>query len=190
MVQDHSQIAQIATDAAEKASGGLPQINVLYDGSFTNQIAWIVVTFFVLFLVVWRIALPKVTDVLTEREERIANDLDTASRLKTEAEEVRTSYEAAVADARAKALAVLLGTKETIKADIATAQGSLDADLGKKAASAEAAISNARDEALLSIKDVATEVATAMISKLGGIEADSKAVTGAVATAFDSAKGA
>ncbi|MBL4787964.1 MAG: hypothetical protein JKY60_02560 [Kordiimonadaceae bacterium] len=190
MVQDHSDIAQIATDVAEKATGGLPQINVLYDGSFTNQIAWIVVTFFVLFIVVWRIALPKVADVLAEREERIANDLDTASRLKTEAEEVRASYEAAVADARAKAQAVLLGTKETIKADIAGAQATLDAGLGKKAAAAEDAILKARDEALSSIKDVATEVATAMISRLGGIEADSKAVTGAVSAAFDSAKGA
>lgn len=185
------EFAQTATEVAhEAAKGGLPQLNVIADGSFTNQIAWLLVTFFFLFLIVWRLVLPRVTSVLEVREEKIANDLDAARRLKTEAEDMKAAYEATVADARAKAQEAILGAKETIQADIAAAETKLNTELTARAEAAAARIAEASKEALASIGTVASEVAVAMVAKLGGIEADEKAVKTAVKTALSSVKGA
>jgi len=181
--------AQAAGQAAEKA-GGLPQLNVIADGSFTNQIAWLLITFFLLFVVVWRTVLPRVTTVLEEREEKIAGDLDSAERLRAEAEEVKAAYEAAVTAARAKAQETILGAKDTIQADITKTQAELDAKLNAKAEEAEARIAKASKEALASIDTVAGEVAAEMVAKLGGVETKDKAVKDAVAAALASVKGA
>jgi len=191
MAQANIELAQAATEVAqEAAAGGLPQLNVIADGSFTNQIAWLLVTFFFLFLIVWRSVLPRVTSVLEVREEKIANDLDSAQRLKTEAEDMKAAYEAAVADARARAHETILGAKDTIQADIAAAEARLDAKLNAKAEAAAARIAEASKEALASIGVVASEVAVEMVAKFGGIEADEKAVKTAVKTALSSVKGA
>jgi len=189
MALANTEFAQAAADAAQK-SGGLPQINVIMDGSFTNQLAWLVVTFFVLFFIVWRLVLPRVTNVLTEREETIAGNLDTAERLKADAEEVKEAYETAVANARSKAQEIILGAKETIKADIAKAQSDLDAKLNAQAEEAEARIAKAREDALATIDTVAAEVAGDMVAKLGGVDAKEKAVKDAVSSALASVKGA
>ncbi|MFC3053133.1 F0F1 ATP synthase subunit B family protein [Kordiimonas pumila] len=182
-------MADAHTEVVEQPAG-LPQLNVIADGTFTNQLAWLVLTFLVLFLVVSRMVLPRISKVMGEREEKVATDLDTAERLRNEAEEIRVAYEASVTDARAKAQQVIVATKETIQADIAKAQAALDKKLGTKADKAEKAIAKAREEALLSIDSVATEVATQVIAKLGGIEPKDKAVNDAVKAALDTVKGA
>jgi len=182
-------MAQAQTEVAQQPQG-LPQLNVIADGSYTNQVAWLALSFVFLLIVVSRLILPRVTKVMGEREERVANDLDTAERLKTDAEEVKTAYETAVANARAQAQEVILGAKETIQADIAKAQADLDKKIGAQANEAEASIVKARDEALAGIDAVATEVATKMVEKLGGVEPTDKAVKDAVKSALSTVKGA
>lgn len=179
-------MAEAQTEVAEQGAG-LPQLNI---ATFEEQVVWLFLTFIVLFVIVSRLVLPRVTKVLEEREERIANDLDTAERLRKDAEDVKNAYEEAVAKARKKAQDTILGAKEKIQADIAKAQAELDADLSAKAAEAEARIVKAREEALASVGDVAAEVAGELVSKLAGIEGDDATVSKAVKSAMADVKGA
>lgn len=181
--------APIDAEVAQQAAG-LPQLNVIADGTFTNQIAWLVLTFLVLFFIVSKLVLPRITRVIGEREETIADDLDTAERLNTEAEDVKESYEASLADARSQAQKIMLGAKEAIQKDAAKSQARLDKKLNTKAAEAEAAIAEARAEALKSLDSVAAEVAADLVAKLGGSEAKDKAVKDAVKSALNDVKGA
>jgi len=191
MVQDHTEIVQAAAAVAQEAtSRGLPQMNVIADGSFTNQLAWLLITFFTLFLIVWRAVLPRVTTVLEEREERIANDLDKAGMFQADADEIKAAYEAEVASARAKAQEIVLGAKSTIQADIAKIEADLETELSGKADAAEARINKVREAALADIGIVAREVAAEMVTKFGGIEAKDKAITDAVSDALSTVKGA
>lgn len=184
------EFAQAAVDVAqETAKRGLPQLEVIAEGSYTNQIAWLLITFMFLFVVVWRTVLPRVGSVLAEREEKIANDLDSAQRLKTEAEEMKAAYEVAVAEARAKAQETVLGAKDAIQADVAAAEAELDAKLSAKADEAATRIADASKDALASIGEVATEVAAAMVEKFGGVDGKEKAVSDAVAIALANVKG-
>lgn len=179
--------ATIETVEQEAGGGGLPQISVFEDGTYTNQIAWLLLTFVLLYVVVSRLVVPRVTTVLEEREEKIAGDLDAAARLREEAEGVREAYEASIAEARAKAQQTLADAKDAARADIAKAQAELDAKLSADADAAEKRIAEAKAEALAGIEGIATEVATDLVAKLGGADVSADDVTKAVSAA---AKGA
>lgn len=179
-------MAEAQTEVAAQGAG-LPQLNI---ATFEEQVVWLFLTFIVLFVIVSRAVLPRVTKVLEEREERIANDLDTAERLKKDAEDVKNAYEEAVAKARKQAQETILGAKEKIQADIAKAQADLDAELSARAAEAEARIAKAKDEALADVGDVAAEVAGELVSKLAGLDSGDAAVSKAVEAALSTRKGA
>src|SRR3546814_1656625 len=81
-------------------SGGLPQLDA---DTYPTQIFWLVVTFVILYLIMSKVALPRIAEVLEERQERVADDIETAERLRSEAAVVQSEYEKALAEARGKA---------------------------------------------------------------------------------------
>src|SRR5262249_10320731 len=82
---------------------GLPQLDAT---SFASQIFWLVIWFVVLYVVISRIAAPKIGGVIAERAGRIKGDLDTAAEAKRASEAAIAAYEKALADARARALRI------------------------------------------------------------------------------------
>ncbi len=70
----------------------MPQLEI---GDFAPQIVWLVITFVSLYLISWKLILPRIGDVLDAREERITDDLEEADKLKKAAEEALSTYEAA-----------------------------------------------------------------------------------------------
>ena len=61
--------------------------------TFAPQLFWLVVTFVLLYLVMWKLVIPKIGEILQDRQIRIDNDLDKADHLKIEAEAAREAYE-------------------------------------------------------------------------------------------------
>ena len=87
----------------------MPQLD---PSTFAPQLFWLLVTFVLLYLAMWKIALPKIGSILQDRQERIDDDLEKAEKLKQDAEAVREAYEKTVAEGRNKA-------QETIRSPIA-----------------------------------------------------------------------
>src|SRR3546814_14375811 len=71
--------------------------------TYTSQIFWLAVTFLGLALLLWRVALPRISATLENRQQRIDNDIDRAGELAKEAEGVMAAYEAEVSKARPEA---------------------------------------------------------------------------------------
>ena len=84
-------------ETAAEAAPGMPQLDF---STFPNQIFWLVVTLVVIYLVLSRVALPRIASVLAERSGTITNDLATAEELKLQAVEAEKAYQQALADAR------------------------------------------------------------------------------------------
>jgi F-type H+-transporting ATPase subunit b len=175
------------TEVAGKDAGGLPQLDV---STFEEQIVWLFLSFFALYFIVSKVALPRVTKVLEEREERIAGDLDKAETQRRKSDEIKAAYEEALASSRAKAQTVIADSKATLQKDMAKAQSELDAKLNAKAAKAEAAIKAAKDKALMGLGDVAREITYDMAQKLAGVDVSDKDIASAVDSALGKAKGA
>lgn len=169
-----------------KNEGGLPQFD---STTFEPQLAWLLLTFVVLYFMVSRVALPKLTKVLENREERIADDLDTAERLRDEAETVKGVYETALAEARKNAHDTALKAKEELQAVFAAAQSDLEAKIAADAATAEAVIQAAKDEALKGLEALASDVTGELVAKLSGETVDQTTVDKAVSAAATSMKG-
>lgn len=155
----------------------MPQL-VIED--FAPQIVWLVITFGLLYLTLARGALPRIATVLEQRRGKIADDLDDAARLKQEAEDALKDYEAALADARAKAHEIAAQTRATLSADVERHTESLQQTLDARMAEAEERIAATKAEAMKSVRSVASDAAGAIIGKLLGDTADGDTVASAV----------
>ncbi|MEO0370968.1 MAG: F0F1 ATP synthase subunit B' [Pseudomonadota bacterium] len=155
---------------------GMPQLCTEW---FGNQIFWLVITLVIIYLVLAKIALPRISAVLAERSGTITNDLAAAEDLKAKAVEAEEAYHKALADARAEAQTIIAKTKSEIKAELDKATAKADAEIAAKAAEGEAAIAEIKANAMESVKDVAKAVAGELVGAMGS-KADAKAITGAV----------
>lgn len=145
---------------------GMPQLNAR---TYPSQIFWLVIGFATLYYLMRRKALPRVTEILEARQERIAGDLDRAARLRDEAETAQRRHEEVVAQAQHKALERLRAVQERVAAENARRQAELEADLGRRLSEAEAGINAARERALGEVQNVAAEVAQAVVERLAGL---------------------
>ena len=155
---------------------GMPQLCPDWMG---NQIFWLVVTLVVIFLILSKIALPRIAAVLAERQGSITNDLAAAEDLKAKAVEAEEAYNKALADARAEAQNIIAATKAEIKAELDDATAKADAEIAAKAAEGEKAIAAIRASALESIKEVSEAAAGELVAAMGA-KSDAKAITAAV----------
>jgi F-type H+-transporting ATPase subunit b len=156
---------------------GMPQLCFEW---FPNQIFWLVLTLVVIFLILSRIALPRIASVLAGRQGTISNDIAAAENLKAKALQAEEAYNKALADARAEAQNIVAGAKADMKAELDVAIAKADAEIGAKAAESEKAIAEIRAGAMASVEEVAKDTAAEIVSALGG-NATAKDVGAAVA---------
>lgn len=139
-------------------------------GTFAPQLIWLALTFGLLFLVLKRVALPRIGEVIEERSERIKRDLQQAETLKVETAAALASYEQALAEARAKAGGIVKEMRDTLKTEIEAERAKVEAQLAAKLADAEALIAQTKDKALASVGEISSDVAGAIVARLLGQE--------------------
>jgi len=161
-------------EAAEKV--GMPQLDF---ATFPNQIFWLVVALVLVYLILNRVALPRIAAVLAERQGTITNDIAAAEELKLKATEAEAAYNQALADARAEAQKIVTEAKAEIQGELNVAIAKADAEIAVKAAESEKAIAEIRAGALESVTEVARLTAGEIVAAMGG-KADAKTVTAAV----------
>jgi F-type H+-transporting ATPase subunit b len=157
----------LAAHPAWAAEGGMPQLN-FHD--YPPQLVWLLISFVVLYVLMARVALPKVGEVLQMRADRIKNDLDRASALKAETDQVIAVYEKALSDARNQAAAVSRDTAAALAQKAAERQSKVGADLATRIKSAEGNIAAARSKAMAEIQTVAADIAADAAKRLVGLQ--------------------
>ncbi|MCY4206728.1 MAG: F0F1 ATP synthase subunit B' [Roseovarius sp.] len=180
MATDTTSGAHQAVSACLNEYGGAIGMPQLCGEWFGNQIFWLVVTLLAIFIILSKIALPRIAGVLADRQGAISNDLARAEDLRAEAVEVEKKYEKALSDARAEAQTIIAETKSEIKSQIDDEMASADAEIAVKAAESEKAISEIKAGAIDSVIEVAGDVARDLISAMGA-QADRNQVETAVA---------
>ena len=144
------------------------------------QLFWLAVIATVLFLVMWKITLPRVDAVIVDRQDRIAGNLTKAEALKAEADSALAGYQKAIADARAAAQAENAKAAAAIAAETAKREAVFGKRLGDQEAAAEANIAAARTAAMAQVKPIATDLAAALTEKLVGTKVGADAAASAV----------
>lgn len=180
VIDDMEPGAEIAVAAGDVVPAvtpvGMPQLDFT---TFPNQIFWLLVTLFVIYSILTRVALPRIGAVLAERQGTITNDVAAAEELRMRATEAEAAYDKALADARTEANKIIAGAKAEIQAELDVELRKADAEIAARTAESEKAIAAIRDSAVQSVAAVAKDTAAALVVALG-VSADAATVDAAV----------
>jgi F-type H+-transporting ATPase subunit b len=148
--------------------------------TFASQLVSLAIAFVALYLIVSRIALPRVGSLLDERQGTIEGDLNEAQKLKDASDAALKAYESELAAARSRAQAIGTETREKLNAASEAERKKLEDRLTLKLTEAEKAIASTREAAMKNVRGIAAETATAIVQRLTGVSPDGKSVERAV----------
>ncbi len=158
----------------------MPQLEPL---DWAPQLIWLVVTFGILYMLMLKVALPRIGSVLDMRRAHIAHDIETAETLRRETEEAIAAYEQAIAEAKQKAQNIAQEGHAKLNEEIAAERAKLDRQLAAKSKEAEARIDEAKASALKEVNKVAADVAADIVQRLIGVAPSGPELAKAVETA-------
>lgn len=175
-----TEVAGQAADAAGHAtqSVGLPQLDYT---TYANQIFWLVVALVLIYFVLSRVAMPRISGILADRQGKITSDIAAAEELKLKAEAAEKAYNQALVDARTEANKIVAEARAEIQKDLDRATAKADAEIAAKASESVKRIEEIRAGAAENVAIVARDTAEAIVAALGG-KAEAKAVSDAVAS--------
>ena len=150
---------------AGKAGGAFPPFD---PSTFAPQLVWLALTFGALYLLLSRVALPRIGSVLSERKDRIERDLAEAERMKAETDAALKSYETSLANARGRAQSLAKETRDGLTASVERDRLQADQQNAAKVADMEKRIADNKARALASVGTIAAETAGAIVQKLLG----------------------
>jgi F-type H+-transporting ATPase subunit b len=148
--------------------------------TFASQLVSLLVAFVALYLIVSRIALPRVGSLLDERQNAIEGDLAEAQKLKDASDAALKAYESELAAARSRAQAIGTETREKLNAASESERKTLEQRLSVKLAEAEKTIASTREAAMRNVRGIAADAASAIVQRLTGVVPDGKSVDSAV----------
>jgi F-type H+-transporting ATPase subunit b len=148
--------------------------------TFASQLVSLLIAFVALYLIVSRIALPRVGSVIDDRQNAIDGDLAEAQKLKDASDDALKAYESELAAARSRAQAIGAETREKLNAASEAERKTLEERLSVKLAEAEKTIASTREGAMSNVRGIAAEAAAAIVQRLTGVLPDGASVNSAV----------
>jgi F-type H+-transporting ATPase subunit b len=166
--------------AHTEAPGGHNAFPPFQTENFPSQLVWLALTFILLYVLMSRVALPRIGSIIEDRAKRIADDLAAAERLKEQSDAANATYEKSLADARARAQGIASATREQQAAEADVINKRLEAQLRERMAAAEQSIAATRTGAMSNVGGIAAEIAAAIVERLIGQKPADNEVAAAV----------
>jgi F-type H+-transporting ATPase subunit b len=158
-------------------SGGFPPFQ---KETFASQLFWLVIAFVLLYVLMSKLALPRVGSIIEARRARIDGDLAAANELKTSADAAMAAYEKSLAEARNRAQTIGNETRDRLNAEAEKSRKALDEQLNAKLAEAEKTIAATKASAMSNVRSIATDAAGAIVTRLTGTAPADAAVASAI----------
>jgi F-type H+-transporting ATPase subunit b len=168
------------TTAHTEADGGHKEFPPFEKSTFASQLVSLVIAFVALYLIVSKIALPRVGGMIDARQNKIDGDLAEAQKLKDESDSALRAYESELAAARSRAQAIGAETREKLNAASEAERKTLEERLSQKLADAEKTIASTRAAAMTNVRGIASDAAAAIVQRLTGTAPDGTSVGQAV----------
>jgi F-type H+-transporting ATPase subunit b len=148
--------------------------------TFASQLFWFALTFILLYVLMSRVALPRIGTILEDRRKRIASDLADAQRSKEASDAAIVAHEKALAEARGRAQTLANETREKAAKAAEARRKEVDKKLHARIADAEKSIAATRSAAMTNVRGIANEAAAAIVERLTGTLPASQEVAEAV----------
>ncbi len=150
--------------------------------NFTSMLIWLSLSFGLLYLLMSKIALPRVESILHTRADKITKDIGEANVFRARSEEAAAAHDKTITDAKAKALAVAQETHARLTAETEANRLALEAELNARLAASETQILEMKAKAMGNVEAIASEAAAAIVLRITGKPAGQEAIARAIAT--------
>ena len=158
-------------------SGGMPQLNPEF---WISQIFWLIITFGILFIILTKVILPKISDNLETRKSQILENIETADRQKEESQKKIDEYEKIILDSKVKAKNYFNDAREKILDDINKKRTAIEKDLDEEIGGVEKELSDLKNKSGEKINKIAAETSAELIKELIGEEVNSSSIAAIV----------
>jgi len=142
---------------------GMPQLNPEF---WTAQIFWLILTFSGLYIIIWKIFLPRITYSIESRKSKIVNDLDEAQKLKESAEKKLEEYEKIIEDSKKEAKKIIDDNKKKLDKDIENKKKNFNEEIEKELSIVENEIKNLRRSSISNINKIAEETSIEVVKQI------------------------
>ncbi len=170
----------MAENAHTEVPGGHGGFPPFQKETFASQLFWLVIAFVLLYVLMSKLALPRVGSIIEARRSRIDGDLAAANQLKTSADAAMAAYEKSLAEARSRAQTIGNETRDRLNAEAEKSRKALDEQLNAKLAEAEKTIAATKASAMSNVRSIATDAASAIVTRLTGTAPADAAVASAI----------
>ena len=150
-------------DKAFGSEVGMPQLNTEF---WIAQIFWLVFIFSALYLIIWKIFLPRVTYSIESRKSKVMNDLHEAQKLKESAEKKLKEYNKIIEDSKNEAKKIIEESNKVLNLDIEKKKQKFNNEIEKEIIAVEKEIKALQKSSISSINKIATEVSGEVIKQI------------------------
>ena len=164
-------------EAFAAESGGMPQLNPEF---WVSQIFWLVLTFGIMYLVLSKIILPKISNNLESRKSQILENVEAAEKQRQNSEEKLKEYEKIVLKSKMEAKSIFNQAREKALKDISAKKEVLDKQIDDEVGKAEQEIKVLQSGAAEKINKIAIETSSELIQKLIGAEVNNSSISAIV----------
>ncbi|MDB4859021.1 F0F1 ATP synthase subunit B [Candidatus Pelagibacter sp.] len=164
-------------EAFAAESGGMPQLNPEF---WVSQIFWLTLTFGILYIVLSKLILPKISDNLESRKSQILENIEAAEKQRQNSEEKLKEYEEIVSKSKMEAKNIFNQAREKALKDISAKKDVLDKQIDDEIGKAEQEIKELQKGAADKINKIAIETSSELIQKLIGAEVNNSSISAIV----------
>ena len=158
-------------------SGGMPQLNPEF---WVSQIFWLTLTFGILYVVLSKLILPKISNNLESRKSQILENIEAAEKQREDSEAKLEEYEEIISKSKLEAKNIFSQSREKVLKDISAKREVLDKQIDEEISKAEQEINNLRESAPDKINMIAIETSSELIQKLIGAEVNNSSISAIV----------
>jgi F-type H+-transporting ATPase subunit b len=145
------------------AEEGMPQLNPEF---WFSQTFWLILVFTILYLIIWKRILPKITDNLENRKKTISTDLEEAQNLKKLAEERYKEYKKLINDSKNEAEKIISESKLKLDQDLNNKKMEMQKEIDREINEVEKEIKNFKKKSLESVSKISKEISSEVIKKI------------------------
>ena len=147
----------------------MPQLDF---STFLPQIFWLFISLSFLYIVLSRYALPRVSDVIEERKDIIAHDIDSAKEYSEESEKAIEELNLKLSEAKTSSQNLINKSIQDIKEDSEIKKSSLIKEINNEILEAESKIKEKKETALDEVSSISETLAIEMLKNLSVGEID------------------
>ena len=167
----------VCVNQAFGSEAGMPQLNPEF---WAAQIFWLILTFSSLYLIIWKVFLPKITLSIENRKSRVVNDLDEAQKLKENAEKKLNEYNKIIEESKKEAKKIIEDNKKKLDRDIKNKKQQFNDEIEKELMAAEKEIKDLKKSSISNINNIAAETSAEIIKQIINIEVNKSSVSAIV----------